>query len=74
MATERLLTFEQARGCGIGEQANCCAFLLAGPEGFVCVQRSPSADLLYQRATEGGANAHRTPESDFPSCQSEGRS
>lgn len=70
----RLLTNEVARKCGIGEGANCCIFLTIATEGWNCEQRSELADYLYKRAKSGQSNARRTPESDFPSCQTEGRS
>ena len=70
----KLLTLDQAKGCGMGEGANCCAYLMAGAKGFECAQRSSLADLLYQRAKAGQMHARRTPEGDFPACQQEGRS
>ena len=70
----KLLTREVAMNCGIGEGANCCAFLVVGIDGFECQQRAELADMLYQRAKSGQMNAKRTPESDFPNCQQEGRS
>jgi hypothetical protein len=69
----RLLSVDVARACGIGESANCCAFLLAGADGFVCAQRSSLADSIYLRVSDGLTTARRTPESNFPSCQVEGR-
>lgn len=73
MMKSRLLTLEIAKGCGMGEGANCCIFLTVGSDGFQCEQRSDLADTLYRRAKSGTSNAKRTPESDFPSCQQEGR-
>lgn len=70
----RLLAVEVARACGIGQGPNCCAFLLVTPEGFACVQRTTSADSLYERAHAGSSLARRTPEQTFPACQTEGRS
>jgi hypothetical protein len=70
----KLLTKDQALGCGMGEGANCCIFLTASAKGFECEQRSQMADFLYRRARSGQSVARRTPESDFPLCQQEGRS
>jgi hypothetical protein len=75
----RVLTVEEALGreghlgCGIGKGAQCCAYLLAGGEGFQCGQRGPLARTLRQAALAGEMAARRTPEQGFPSCQSEGR-
>jgi hypothetical protein len=69
----RSLTFEDGKKCGMGEGAACCAFLVMGTGGFECAQRSELADHLYQRAKAGDMHARRTPESDYPACQEEGR-
>jgi hypothetical protein len=69
----RTLTDAVARACGIGELDNCCAFLLLTGDGFECAQRSAYADILFNAARARQFKAHRTPESDFPSCQQEGR-
>jgi hypothetical protein len=66
---EHPLTDGQAILCGVHEGFNSCAFLAVGPEGFTCLQRSTLADMLYERAQ----GARRAPESDFPTCQQEGR-
>ena len=70
----RPLEAEVARQCGIGEGANCCAFLVIASTGFACAQRDSIADMFYTRAHAGEMKARRTPESDFPTCQTEGRS
>lgn len=69
----RLLEHDVAMKCGVGEGANCCIFLTVGADGWNCEQRSELADMLYRRAKSGTTSARRTPESDFPSCQQEGR-
>lgn len=68
-----LLSVEDAVKCGLGQGAACCAFLVAGGKGFECEQRGELADTLFIRAKAGQMNAQRTPESDYPTCQTEGR-
>lgn len=68
-----VLAIDEAKKCGIGEGAACCAFLVASAKGFECEQRGELADTLFIRAKAGQMHAQRTPESDYPTCQDEGR-
>ena len=59
--TEVFPTTEEAKEiCKIGQGADCCILLLAGPEGFECCyhNRSPILDLI-KRAERGETVAQR---------------
>jgi len=59
--------------CGMGEGAQCCAFLVAGGDGFECGRASDGmAQLIRERLSAGTMNAQYDPlDLPFPKCQSE---
>lgn len=69
----KLLTMENAMKCGIGEGANCCAFLVVGPDGFECQQRAELDAAIRRKVKMNQIIAARLPEGRFPDCQQEGR-
>ncbi len=67
------LQTEAAFACGIGEGANCCAYLMADGQGFCCGQNTTMAAAIRARVGAGDMHARRLPKGDFPDCQQEGR-
>jgi hypothetical protein len=67
---ERLL-IENPRACGMGEGAGCCAFLVAGGDGFECGKVDPGlAAAIRMRLFAGTMNAKYDPgDLPFPQCQ-----
>jgi len=69
-----MLTADEAKGCGIGEGAACCAYLLAGGDGFECGQGDILVSpVIEARVRSGQFTARRLPTLPFPACQQEGR-
>lgn len=61
-----LLTAEEVRtGCGAGQQANCCKFILLGEDGFFCGRNTELHDALLA----GQYSAQRIPTAPYPECQ-----
>lgn len=58
--------------CGIGLRADCCIFLLCGPDGFECGRESPETRAHLIR-NKPNMNAQREPTEPFPDCQLKGR-
>lgn len=53
--------------CGAGKSANCCIFLILGPDGFRCGRHTAQRyDLQFQKRT---MMAQREPTEPFPECQ-----
>lgn len=57
--------------CGLGQGEGCCAFLVAGVEGFMCGRTLPGLpEQIRIRLNEGTMNAKYDPgETPFPECQ-----
>ena len=58
-STEILMTAEEAQQiCKLGMGAECCAFLVCGPEGFECIRMSyPTNSSIFERLKNGTMNA-----------------
>lgn len=54
-------------GCGLGQGAECCRFLVAGPEGLSCARGTVFHDQLVARGST--MHAQRTPTAAYPQCQ-----
>ena len=61
-----LLTDKEAvLGCGVGQGARCCKYLLAGEHGFFCGRVTElAATLIVAKYT-----AQRLPDEPYPDCQ-----
>lgn len=57
-------------GCGIGEGAACCAFLLFDMDGFECGRATKAEPVIRQRVADGLWTSRRLPAAPFPMCQS----
>lgn len=60
--------------CGMGRGAECCAFLVAGAEGFMCGRTVAGIpEQIRERLAAGTMNAKYDPgdpdEVPFPDCQ-----
>ena len=64
---DRLLSKQEAKdGCGAGNGAICCRFLLMGPDGFCCGQFGEFHNHLLGR---NDMVASRLPLEEYPLCQ-----
>jgi hypothetical protein len=64
----KLLTVLEATiGCGIGQGAKCCRFLVAGDQGLECARYSEHHTTLIARGKT--MSAQRTPFAPYPACQ-----
>jgi hypothetical protein len=63
------LLIPNPHACGIGLGAECCAYLIAGREGFMCGRVTDLVWQLRARAQAGEMNARRTPTAPYPDCQ-----
>lgn len=57
--TEVMLSVEEAKDiCRMGKGSECCAFLAAGAQGFMCIRMSyPMNASIFPRLKEGTMNA-----------------
>lgn len=58
--------------CGGGQGADCCIYLVAGPDGVECGREDPALKRAVE-AKRPTMTAQRMPKGPFPSCQEEGR-
>ena len=58
-STEVKLSVEEAKKiCKLGQQSECCAFLVCGAAGFECIRMScPTNSSIFTRLEEGTMNA-----------------
>ncbi len=61
------------RGCGVGEGADCCAYLVIDGDGFKCARSSATAEEIRWRVAAGAFTSQRLPQGPLLACQSEGR-
>lgn len=69
-----MLEIDDATKCGIGEGANCCAFLTGTPVQFLCGRTDVVVyTAITLRLDEGTMNAKYNPgvEIPYPECQTE---
>ena len=59
--------------CGAGKGAQCCAFLICGPEGFECGREIPSVkeSMIFRVVVLENTAAKRLPVAAYPDCQAE---
>ncbi len=55
--------------CGAGKEAECCVFLMAGPDGIECARGTGLHDTLVERIPT--MTAKRYPTIEYPYCQLE---
>ena len=72
-STEVKMSLEEAESvCRLGQMEKCCAFLIAGGNGFECIRMSyPANDLIFKRLKEGTMNAKG--EGGWKGCAWEGQ-
>lgn len=63
-----LLDEEGARRCGIGQEADCCAYLILGPHGHECGRQDVEVVMQVETRIES-MTAKRRPEAPYPECQ-----
>lgn len=64
---ELRLTKEEVRsGCGAGQGARCCKYLLLTSTGFICGRETELKQVLIEAV---GYSAQRMPEEAYPGCQ-----
>lgn len=57
-STEVKLSDDEAKSiCKLGQGENCCAFLVAGPDGFECVRMTDLSAMILDRLDKGTMNA-----------------
>jgi hypothetical protein len=61
----RLNLDEATHGCGIGQEARCCKFLLHDLHGFICGRHSE----LHEQIVAAKMHAGRMPVEVYPECQ-----
>jgi len=66
-----ILQLADPRACGLGGGEGCCAFLVAGAEGFMCGRTVPGIpEQIRARLIAGTMNAKYDPgTTPFPECQ-----
>lgn len=70
--TDEILLLADPRPCGIGQGEACCAFLMAGPEGFFCGRTAPGLpEQVRARLAAGTLVSKYDPgdETPYPDCQ-----
>ena len=66
-----MLIIENGLACGIGRGEECCAFLTAGREGFLCGRTDDGVRItVLTRLLAGTMNAKYDPgDTPYPECQ-----
>lgn len=72
-STEVRMTAEEAKSiCNLGQMEKCCAFLVAGPNGFECIRMSyPANSHIISRLSKDKMNAKG--EGGWAGCYWEGK-
>ena len=68
---DAILLISDPEECGLGKGEGCCAFLIAGGEGFMCGRTVPGIpEQIRDRLIAETMNAKYDPgEMPFPECQ-----